>query len=186
MLYKCGMVYGRWECYKYWSFKNPHSIFGVPLHDCIVGVLCAVSARIIVGLLFFKEKINSYRYCMFNLTQFFRELRTKMYGSSYRKKITVHAANLSKAALADISVEPLIYCGLCPWSPDSESVCYLWQTLTNRVYVFITNSVHETKYHIRGRMVNIPEKSCFFCRRLYFQKLRCWISAYQDSSLKVR
>jgi hypothetical protein len=38
VLCKGGMVYGRWECNEYWCLKNPHSIFGVPLYDCIVGV----------------------------------------------------------------------------------------------------------------------------------------------------
>jgi hypothetical protein len=36
--------------------KISYSIFGVLLHDCIVEVWSAVSARVIVGLFFFQRK----------------------------------------------------------------------------------------------------------------------------------
>jgi hypothetical protein len=58
------------------------------------------------------EKINSYRYSMFNLTPFFKELKTEKGTVLHTGKNHVHAANLSMAALAEVSVEPLIYCGL--------------------------------------------------------------------------
>ena len=151
----------------------------------MVCLQCAHNRRALV--FFFKEKINSYRYSRFNLTPFFRVIRTEKSTVLRTGKNHDPRSKFINSPLAEASVEPLIYCGLWPpWSPDSESVCYLWQTFTNRVYVFNTNSVHEMKYHIRGRIVNIPEKSCCLCRSLYFQKLRCWISAFQDSSLKVR
>ena len=165
------VVYGKWECNKHCCFKNPHEIFGVPLHDCIVGVWCAVRALKIVGLLFFfKEILNSYRYCRFNVKPFFRELRTEKstvlhIGKNHSPRSKFISGCPSRSIRRTVDILRLV----ASLITRSESVYYLWETLTSRVYVFNTNSVHEMKYHITGRMVNIPEKSCFLCRRLYFQ-----------------
>jgi hypothetical protein len=45
-----------------WSGENPHAIHQTPLHDIKIGVLCAVSARRIIGPIFYYETVNSYRY----------------------------------------------------------------------------------------------------------------------------
>jgi hypothetical protein len=59
---------------RYWSSWNPHLIHNVPLHPVKVSVWCAVSARRIVGPVFFNETINYKRYVWVILRQFFPEL----------------------------------------------------------------------------------------------------------------
>lgn len=119
---------------------------------------------------FFKEKLNSYRYCRFNLTPCFWEWRTEKntvlnIGKNHGPRSKFISGCPSRGIRRTVDILRFV----ASLIPRSESVYYLWETFTSRVYVFNTNSVHEMKYHIRGRMVNIPEKSCFLCRRLFFQ-----------------
>jgi hypothetical protein len=58
---------------RYKFSENPHEFHEIPLPD-LVRVLSAVSARKIIGVVFFEETINSC-YCVeLILTPFFREL----------------------------------------------------------------------------------------------------------------
>ncbi|PSN40865.1 hypothetical protein C0J52_20149, partial [Blattella germanica] len=42
-----------------WSTENPHIVQEVPLHPIKIGVWCAVSARRIIGPVFFEGRVNS-------------------------------------------------------------------------------------------------------------------------------
>jgi hypothetical protein len=41
-----------------WNDKYPHSVHQIPLHDTKIGVWCAVSARQIIGPIFYHETVN--------------------------------------------------------------------------------------------------------------------------------
>jgi hypothetical protein len=64
------------------SSQNPHLAHEVLLHPMKFGVWCAVSARRIVGPVFFNEKINFERYVQVILGEFFPELteEERLYG----------------------------------------------------------------------------------------------------------
>jgi hypothetical protein len=75
-----------------WSSQNPHVTHEVLLHPVKVGVWCGVSARRIVGPLFFNETVNCERYVQVILWQFFPELteEERLYGWFHQDSATAH------------------------------------------------------------------------------------------------
>jgi hypothetical protein len=57
-----------------WDTENPHVLHQRPLHDINVGVCCAVSARRVIGPIFFGDTVISDRYVSNILEPFFQEL----------------------------------------------------------------------------------------------------------------
>jgi hypothetical protein len=88
----------------YWSSQNPHLTHKVPLHPAKVGVWCILSARKIVGPVFFNETINCERYVQATLRQFFSELteEERLCGWFQQDSATAHTAHVNA--------------GLCPMS----------------------------------------------------------------------
>jgi hypothetical protein len=78
---------------RYWSSQNPHLTHEAPLHSVKVGVWC-VSARRIVGPVFFKETFNCEMYVQVILRQFFPHLtkEEKLCGWFQQDSATAHTA----------------------------------------------------------------------------------------------
>ena len=47
---------------RYWASENPHRIQEISHYDRKVGVWCAVSARRIIGPIFYEQFVNAERY----------------------------------------------------------------------------------------------------------------------------
>jgi hypothetical protein len=58
----------------YWSSQNSHLTHEAPLHLVKVGVWCALSARRVMGPVFFNETINCERYIWVIFGHFYSEL----------------------------------------------------------------------------------------------------------------
>jgi hypothetical protein len=56
---------------RYWSTENPRFIHKLPLYDERIDVRCAISARWIIGLMFYDDTINAARYVNNTLSPFF-------------------------------------------------------------------------------------------------------------------
>jgi hypothetical protein len=87
----------------YWSSQNPQLTHGAPLYPVEVGVWCTVSARRIVGSVFFNETINCERYVQVLLGQFFPELteEERLCGWFQQDSATAHTARTMQA-LSDV------------------------------------------------------------------------------------
>jgi hypothetical protein len=86
-----------------------------------VVVWCAVSARTIVGSVFFNETINCERYRQVTLAQFFPDLTEEeiVYGWFQNDSSTVRTARMSIQALSDVFGDRIINSGIWPaHSPD--------------------------------------------------------------------
>jgi hypothetical protein len=72
----------------YWNSQNSHLTHEVPLHPVKVGAWCAVSARRIVGPVFYNKTINFERYVQVILRQFLPELTEEercLWGQNYEQ-----------------------------------------------------------------------------------------------------
>jgi hypothetical protein len=59
---------------QYWSAGNPILIRELPLHDKKIGVWCAISARRIIGPIFYDDTFNAARYVNNIISPFYTEL----------------------------------------------------------------------------------------------------------------
>jgi hypothetical protein len=105
----------------YWSSQNPHLTHEVLLPPVKVGVWYAVSARMIVGPMFFNETFNCKRYIQVIFGQFFPELTEegRLYGWFQQDLATAYTARMSMQALANVFGDRIISSGIWPArSPD--------------------------------------------------------------------
>jgi hypothetical protein len=79
-----------------WSHKNPHATQQVPLHSEKVGVWCAVSARRIIGPLFFHGTVNSDSYVNDILNT------ERQHGYFQQDNATAHMANVTMVAIREV------------------------------------------------------------------------------------
>jgi hypothetical protein len=104
----------------YWSSYNPYLTYDVLLHPVKAGVWCAVSARKIVGPVFFNETINCKRCVQVVLGRLFPQLtEERLYGWFQQDSATAHTERISMLALSDVSGDRIISSGI--WqgcSPD--------------------------------------------------------------------
>jgi hypothetical protein len=106
---------------RYWSSQNPHLTHKALLHSLKVGVWCVLSAKRIVGPVFFYEMINCERYIEVILGQFFSELteEERLYGWFQQDSATTHTARTSMQALSGIFGDRIISSDIWPVrSPD--------------------------------------------------------------------
>jgi hypothetical protein len=88
----------------YWSSQNLHITQEVLLHPVKVGVWYVVSARRIVGPMFFNETINCERYVQVIIRQFFSELtKERLYGWFQQDTATAHTAHTHLCRLCPVS-----------------------------------------------------------------------------------
>jgi predicted transcriptional regulator len=103
-----------------------------------VGVWCALSARRIVGSVFFNKTINCERYVEVIHGQFFSELteEERLYGWFQQDSITAHTVHMSMKALSDVFGNRIISSDI--WSarsPDLNPCDFLfWGCLKDKVY----------------------------------------------------
>ena len=147
---------------RYWSTENPRIIHEVPLHDAKIGVWCAVSAKRIIGPIFFEDTINSERYRTQILAPFFQLLsdNERQYGYFQQDSATAHTAADSLDAIREVFDDRIISRGLWPSRSPDLTVCdyYLWGTLKNRVYRNNPHSIDELKDNIRAELGRITEE----------------------------
>jgi hypothetical protein len=87
-----------------WSSQKPHLIHEVLFRPVKFRVWCAVSARMIVGPVFFNETIHCERYVLLILWQFSPELteEERLYGWFQQDLATAHTAHMFMQALSDV------------------------------------------------------------------------------------
>jgi hypothetical protein len=166
---------------RYWSTENPHAVHEVPLHDLKVGVWCAISARRIIGPVFFHETINSERYVRLILSPFFDQLtdEEKSYGHFMQDNATAHTANNSMVALDEVFGERVISRGLWPPRSPDLNPCdfYLWGTLKEKVYVNNPHSLEELQENIRHEISTIPVQQIGRVSRNIFSRCEACLEA---------
>jgi hypothetical protein len=103
-----------------------------------IGVLCAVSARRIVGPVFSNETVNCEKYVQVIFRQFFPELteEERLYSWFLKDSATAHTACMSLQALSDVFRNRIINSGI--WAAHSPDLnpCdfFLWGCLKDKVY----------------------------------------------------
>jgi hypothetical protein len=87
-----------------WDTENPHVLHQRLLHDTKVGVWCALSARRVIGPIFFGDTVNSDRYVSDILEPLFQELTEEetRYGYFQQDSATAHTASNSMQRLWDV------------------------------------------------------------------------------------
>jgi hypothetical protein len=112
-----------------------HKVLLLPVK---VGVWCAVSARRIVGPVFFNETINCERYVQVILRQFFPELKEKerICGWFRQDSATSHTARMSMQALSNVFGGRIISSGIWPARSLDLNPCnfFFWGCLKDKVY----------------------------------------------------
>ena len=123
---------------RYWASENPHRIQEIPHYDRKVGVWCAVSARCIIGPIFYKQTVNTERYQNYILTPFFHELteEEKSYRWFQQDSATAHTAEESMNKIREVFEDRVISAGVWPSRSPDLTVCdfYLWGNLKGKVY----------------------------------------------------
>jgi hypothetical protein len=76
-----------------WDTENLHVLHQRLLHDIKVGVWCAVSARRVIGLIFFGDTLNSDRYVSDILEPFFQEITEEETRYGYFQQDSTTARN---------------------------------------------------------------------------------------------
>lgn len=144
-----------------WSTENPHIVQEVPLHPIKIGVWCAVSARRIIGPVFFEGRVNSDFYVRTMLRPFLNELtqEEKDYGYFQQDGATAHTAHNSIATLHEVYDDRIISTGL--WPPRSADLTYcdyyLWGYLKGKVYRNNPHTLEELKAQITRAVQCITE-----------------------------
>lgn len=165
----------------YWCSENPSVVPEVSSHDPKVGVWCAVSARKVIGPVFFEETINSYRYVELILLPFFQELtkEEKLYGFFMQDSTMAHTADFSMAVLEEVFGERLITCGLWPPRSPDLNPCdyYLWGTLKDRVYVNSPHSLQELKENIQREIADVSSAELRHVWRNIFRRCEACLEA---------
>jgi hypothetical protein len=122
----------------YWSAENPRLINELPLHDEKISIWCAISARRIIGPIFYEDTVNGARYVNNILSPFFAELKEeeKLYSVFQQDSAASHMAHASLKSLREILGYCIFSHGLWPpHSPDlSPYDFYLWGSLKDKVY----------------------------------------------------
>jgi hypothetical protein len=115
---------------RFWSDENPHAVLHIPLHDIKIGVWCAVSARRIIGPIFYHEIVNSDWYVRNILKPCFEQLTDdgRQCGYFQQDNATAHTARNSVSALQEVFDDRIISTRLWPPRSPDLSVCdfYLW------------------------------------------------------------
>jgi hypothetical protein len=111
-------------------FSDEASFQFLLLHPLKVGVWCAVSARRIVGPVFFNETINCERYVQVILGQFFPELteEERLYGWFQQDSGSTHTARISMLALPDVFGDRIISSGIWPARSPDLNPCDLFSS----------------------------------------------------------
>jgi hypothetical protein len=75
-----------------WDAENPHVLHQRPLHDIKVGVWCAMSARRVIGPIFFGDTVDTDRHVSDILEPFFQEVTEEetRYGYFQQDSTTAH------------------------------------------------------------------------------------------------
>jgi hypothetical protein len=113
---------------RYMSAENHRFIHELPLHDEIIGVWCAITARRIIVPIFYHSKVNAARYVN-NIQSPFFELaeEERLYGDFQLHSATTHTAYVSLEALREVFGDRVISRGLCPpRSPDLVLCDFYW------------------------------------------------------------
>ena len=152
---------------RFWAAENPHYFHETPLHAQKVGVWCAVSARRIIGPIFFHQTLNSARYIADIFNPFVAALteEEKTYGYFQQDGATAHTAGQTLEHIYTIFTPDRVVSrgqlGHFPsWPPRSPdlSVCdyYLWGTLKSKVYRNNPQSLQELQQNISDEIAAIP------------------------------
>jgi hypothetical protein len=91
-----------------------HLIHEVPLHYITVGLRCAMNAKLIIGLIFYTDTINSDRYVRLILAELFAQFTEEelLYVWFQQDSATVHTADDSLTALEGVFGDRKTSCNL--------------------------------------------------------------------------
>jgi hypothetical protein len=174
-----------------WDTENPHVLHQRPLHDIKVDVWCAVSARRVIGPIFFEDTVNSDRYVSDILEPFFQDVTEEetRHGYFQQDSTTAHMACSSMQRLRGVFDDDgqIISQSLRPPHSTNLFICdfYLWSNLKGKVYKNNPQTADALKTEIRNivRSINGNElkrvlrnlmtrcKACIREHRDHFQHL---------------
>jgi hypothetical protein len=110
------------------SAENPRFVQEFPLHDEKIGVWCAISARRIIGPIFYDDTFNSARYMNNVQSPVFTKLteEERLYGVFQQDSATAHMLYISLEALWEVFSDRIISRGLWPpHFPDKHLVTFI-------------------------------------------------------------
>jgi hypothetical protein len=159
-----------------WSDENTHPVIQIPLHDMKIGVWCAVSARRIIGPVFYHETVKSDRYVRNILEPFFEQLIDDeiQYGCFQQDNAIAHTARNSMSALQEVFDDRIISTGLwLPRVPDL-SVCdfYLWGNLKGKVYRNTPHTAEVLQNELRNVVASISADEHQCVSQGFFEEAR--------------
>jgi hypothetical protein len=101
---------------RYQGADNPRFIHEHPLHYEKIDVCCAISARMIIGSVFYDDTVNAFRYVNNIVRQFLAELieEERLYGVLQQNSAIAHTTHIILEALRDVLSDRIINCGLWP------------------------------------------------------------------------
>ena len=143
-------------------------------------VWCAISARRILGLIFFEVILNSQRYVEEILNNCFSNLSeaAQMYGFFMKDGATAHTAGTSITALCDVYGDRLISSGFWPTRSPDLNPCdfYLWGNLKSKVYANNPRDLEALKENIRNEIFSINRDYLQEVSRNLFRRVRGCLS----------
>jgi hypothetical protein len=124
----------------YWSVENQRLIHKPPLHDEEIGVWCAISARRIIGSIFYNDTVNGARYMNNILSSLLDELTEEERLYVFQQDCaTANMAHVSLEALWEVFGDHVISHGLWPPCSSDLTSCDFYLCESSRDNMYKTN-----------------------------------------------
>lgn len=147
---------------RYWATQNPNLLFEQPLHDQKIGVWCAMTAKRIVGPIFFDTTVNTDVYLTF-LEELYSQLTEEENNYCFFQQdgATCHTSERSLARIHQMFTEErTVSKNLWPPRSPDLSTCdfYLWGYLKGKVYEQNPHTIDDLKDNIRNCIRSITHE----------------------------
>jgi hypothetical protein len=141
--------------FRTWSAENPHTIVEAPLHAEKVGVWAAISARRLIGPIFFNDDINAERYRQEILQTFLNKLHDDELQEGYFQQdgATPHCTPDTLQLLREFFDNRVVSRNVeIPWPARSCDLTpcdfSLWPYLKNSIFRTPINNIAQLRHRI--------------------------------------